>query len=276
MFGFIPVYVDNALGNIAAEKHPSSILKRWIEEHKRLEDDWQQNTGKALATSQYAKDSRTGGFQLRPRRELRVKEPNVWTKEVNVAFKELVHKILERIKNKLCFRWPSKMSGSLGEIRAFEGVRLASKGGATGQASKAQRDTLPPPLGVIEVIHAASIGTSVSRCKGVLSVVSVENAECKAQPKKKLKLARGSIEFEDEDLEGTTKPHDDILIVIAKINGFIVKRVLVDQGSGAENGDSRGANFAAREYRRKKGDEEDLYMYLAVSEHAVSAVLLKD
>ena len=30
---------------------------RWIEEYKRLEDDWQQKKGKALAISQYAKDS---------------------------------------------------------------------------------------------------------------------------------------------------------------------------------------------------------------------------
>ena len=38
--------------------------------------------------------------------------------------------------------------------------------GVTGQVSKAKRDMLPPPLGVIEVIHVASMGTSVSRCKG--------------------------------------------------------------------------------------------------------------
>ena len=55
------------------------------------------------ATSQYAKDSRTGGFKLRPRRELRIKEPNIRTGEVNVVFKESVHKILERIKNGLYF-----------------------------------------------------------------------------------------------------------------------------------------------------------------------------
>ena len=29
--------------------------------------------------------------------------------EVNVAFKELVHKIVERIKNESFFRWPNKM-----------------------------------------------------------------------------------------------------------------------------------------------------------------------
>ena len=65
-------------------------------------------------------------------------------------------------------------------------------------------------------------------------MVSVENAECEARLEKKLKLAQGPIEFEDEDLEGITKPHDDTLVVTASINGFIMKRVLVDQGSRAE------------------------------------------
>ena len=35
-------------------------------------------------------------------------------------------------------------------------------------------------------------------------------------------------------MEGTTQPHDDALMVTAWINGYIVKKVLVDQGSGAE------------------------------------------
>ena len=35
-------------------------------------------------------------------------------------------------------------------------------------------------------------------------------------------------------MEGTTQLHDDALVVRTIINGFIVKRVLVDQGSRAE------------------------------------------
>ena len=35
-------------------------------------------------------------------------------------------------------------------------------------------------------------------------------------------------------MEGTTQLHDDALVVTTIINGFIVKRVLVDQGSKAE------------------------------------------
>ena len=57
---------------------------------------------------------------------------------------------------------------------------------------------LPPLLGVIEVIHAASRGTLVTRRKGMLTVVLAE-----------------PIAFNNEDLEGMTQPHDDMLVVIA-------------------------------------------------------------
>ena len=49
-----------------------------------------------------------------------------------------------------------------------------------------------------------------------------------------MKYTQELIAFNDEDLEGTIQPHDDALVVIARINGFIVKRVLIDQGSGAK------------------------------------------
>ena len=42
------------------------------------------------------------------------------------------------------------------------------------------------------------------------------------------------IAFNDDDLEGTIQLHDDDLVVTTRINGFILKRVLIDQGSGAE------------------------------------------
>ena len=89
-------------------------------------------------------------------------------------------------------------------------------------------------LGVIEVIHAASKGTLVTRRKGVLTVVLANNCREEQPPGKRVKYAREPIAFDDEDLERTTQPHDDALVVSARINGFIVKRVLVDQGSGAE------------------------------------------
>ncbi|XP_023924095.2 uncharacterized protein LOC112035497 [Quercus suber] len=42
------------------------------------------------------------------------------------------------------------------------------------------------------------------------------------------------LSFLDKDKIGTIQPHDDALVVMLRIEGYDVKRVLVDQGSGAE------------------------------------------
>ena len=86
-------------------------------------------------------------------------------------------------------------------------------GDSVGEAPRSRGNTLPPPLGVIEVIHIASMGTIVSQRKGVLSVVSIENAREDARLGKKAKCSRELIAFRDDDLEGTTQLHDDALMV---------------------------------------------------------------
>jgi len=47
-------------------------------------------------------------------------------------------------------------------------------------------------------------------------------------------VARPALSFSDEGKVGTLQPHDDALVVTLRIGGYDVKRVLVDQGSGAE------------------------------------------
>ena len=42
------------------------------------------------------------------------------------------------------------------------------------------------------------------------------------------------LSFSDEDKVGTLQPYDDALVVILRIGGYDVKRVLVDQDSGVE------------------------------------------
>ncbi|XP_050280740.1 uncharacterized protein LOC126721719 [Quercus robur] len=49
-----------------------------------------------------------------------------------------------------------------------------------------------------------------------------------------MKFTWEPVSFDDGDLEGTIQPHDDALVVMARINGFLVKKVMIDQGSGAE------------------------------------------
>ena len=53
-------------------------------------------------------------------------------------------------------------------------------------------------------------------------------------PTKRTKGQLEPIAFDDEDLEGTIQPHDDALVITAQISGFLVKRVMIDQGSGAD------------------------------------------
>ena len=65
-------------------------------------------------------------------------------------------------------------------------------------------------------------------------MTSVKDVEDNDQPRNRLKLSREPIEFEDENLEGTTHPHDDALIIASRILGFVVKTVLIDQGRKAK------------------------------------------
>ena len=182
-------------------------LMRHIKEYKRLEDDRQQSKGKAPVTTQYSKEFRQGSFQPRLRRDVRIQEPGARAGEVNVTFKELMHKILDQIKNKSYFRWPSKIEGDplrrnqnlyciyhwdkrhtteqcrvlkdhleqlvrSGHLKEFV---LEPRGQEIRQNTRPQGNPLPPSLGVIEVIHAASRGTLVTQRKGVLIVVPAEN-----------------------------------------------------------------------------------------------------
>ena len=43
-----------------------------------------------------------------------------------------------------------------------------------------------------------------------------------------------ALSFSDKDKVGTLQPHDDALVVTLKIEGYDVKKVLVDQGNGVE------------------------------------------
>ena len=203
---------------------------------------------------------RQSGFQPRPRKDFRIQEPELRLGEVNVTFKELIHRIVDRIKNDPYFRWSNKMGGDpsrrnqnwyctyhkdnghttkqcrvlkdhLGQLMKAGYLKefVADIGNRdAGQGTQQRGNPLPPLLGVIEVIHATLRGTAMAGRKGVLTVVPVENGSGKQPPEKKLKVAREPISFNDDDLEGTIQPHDDALVVITRIKGFIVKRMMMD------------------------------------------------
>ena len=51
---------------------------------------------------------------------------------------------------------------------------------------------------------------------------------------KKPRTVKGKIAFSDDNLEGTSQPHNNALVVTLRIGGFLVKRVIIDQGSNIE------------------------------------------
>ncbi|XP_075645266.1 uncharacterized protein LOC142616271 [Castanea sativa] len=182
-------------------------LMTHIEGYKLLEDDWLQSKGKAPVINH----PRNISFQPRPRKDLRIQELGLGMGEVNVAFKELLVK-----------------------ARHLKEFVAATRNQEVGQADRLRGNPLPPPLEVIEVIHAVPKGTPVSRTRGILAVVPAENCAGEHSPRKKLMYTKQPIAFDNDDMEGTIQPHDNALVVTARIRGFIVKRIMIDQGSGAD------------------------------------------
>ncbi|XP_075636473.1 uncharacterized protein LOC142608661 [Castanea sativa] len=202
-------------------------LMRRIEEYKRLEDDRLQSKGKEPIISYPQNNS----FNPRHRKDLRIQEPGPAVGGVNTTFKEPVHRIIDRIKNEPYFKQPNKMLVKEGHLKE----NLVETGNQeTGQADRSRRNPLPPPLGVIEVIHAAQRAVKTPTAKGVSTVVLAEGSASEQPPGKKPRYTRQPIAFDDDDLEGTTQPHHDALIVTTRIMGFIVKRIMIDQRSGAD------------------------------------------
>ena len=78
---------------------------------------------------------------------------------------------------------------------------------------------------MIEVIHAALRSAAATR--GVLTVACIEGQSLG----KRMKVSQPAISFDEEDLEGTIQPHDNALVVTARVSSFLVKRVMIDQRS---------------------------------------------
>ena len=88
-------------------------------------------------------------------------------------------------------------------------------------------------MGTINVIFAAPdrTGSCPSR---VMSVARLPSEDISREPKR-ARLKRPLIlGFSDEDKIGTIQPHDDALVITLRIEGYDLKRVMVDQGSAAE------------------------------------------
>ena len=117
-----------------------------------------------------------------------------------------------------------------GKLKQF----LYQPNGQGSQAgSRAHRDASSrPPLGTISVIFVVlgRIGYFPTR---VMSIDRSFAEDLTPGLKRSIVEVRLALSFSDEDKVGTLQPHDDTLVVTLRIGGYDVKKMLVDQGSGA-------------------------------------------
>ena len=67
-----------------------------------------------------------------------------------------------------------------------------------------------------------------------MSVARLSSEDSNSEPKRAKLSIQPALSFSDVDKIGTILPHDDALVVTLRIGGYDVKRVMVDQGNGAE------------------------------------------
>ena len=177
-------------------------------------------------------------------------------------FRELVHRVLEKIKNEPYFKWPNKMAGeSTRRNQNFYYQYHQNHGGLQkplklpGPASSRRKAEAPsasfqwssrpnpleaperyclrPPVGTINVILAAP-GRTGTRPSRVLSVAQLSAKEPQPEPKRAKMNFHPTLSISEEDKIGTTQPYDDALLITLRIREYDVKRVMVDSGNAAE------------------------------------------
>ncbi|XP_065619325.1 uncharacterized protein LOC136063213 [Quercus suber] len=90
-----------------------------------------------------------------------------------------------------------------------------------------RNDSSKPSLGTINVIFAAPRRTGSWPSK-VMSVSRLPAGEFGRDPRSARMIVQPVLGFLDEDKIGTIQPHDDALVVTLRIEGYDVKRVMVD------------------------------------------------
>ncbi|XP_030969956.1 uncharacterized protein LOC115990248 [Quercus lobata] len=89
------------------------------------------------------------------------------------------------------------------------------------------------PLDTINVIFAAPerTGSCPSRVLSVFRSPAEDHSQALKRARVRVPLILG---FSDEDMVGTIQPHEDALVVMLRIGGYDVRRVMVDQGSAVD------------------------------------------
>ena len=88
------------------------LLMDRIDKYKRIEEDQLQGKGKTKVIPQERRDSRSDRLQNNcSRRDFSRQYAFANSQAVNVVFRELVQKVLEKVRNESFFKWPNKIAG---------------------------------------------------------------------------------------------------------------------------------------------------------------------
>ncbi|XP_050289601.1 uncharacterized protein LOC126727719 [Quercus robur] len=169
-----------------------------IDEYKRVEEDQQQGKGKVKVIPQDRRDFRSDRYNNnQPRRDFARQSGSTATQVVSTVFREPVHQLVKDERLKQFLYQPSGQSSQAG--------------------SRSQRDTSSrPPLDTINVTLAAPGRTG-------------------SHPSRVMFITRPPAEDSNPDPKRTKmEPYDDALVVTFRIEGYDVKKVSVNQGSGAK------------------------------------------
>ena len=81
-----------------------------IDEYKWVEEDQQQGKRKAKVIPQDKRDFKSDKYNNNwLRKDFVGQSGSIATQMVSIVFRELVHQVLEKIKNEPYFKWPHKM-----------------------------------------------------------------------------------------------------------------------------------------------------------------------
>ncbi|XP_023891838.1 uncharacterized protein LOC112003849 [Quercus suber] len=106
---------DHGLRKSLTGKPVSSVrqLMDKIDKYKKVEEDQQQGKGKDKVIPQEIRDFRLDRYRNnRPQRDFAGQSGLANFQAVNIVFRESVHQVLEKIKNKPFFKRPKEMIGN--------------------------------------------------------------------------------------------------------------------------------------------------------------------
>ncbi|XP_030946024.1 uncharacterized protein LOC115970545 [Quercus lobata] len=209
----VDLSTEHGLRKSLTSKPVTSVrqLMDQIDKYKKVEENQQQGKGKTKVIPQERRDFKSDRYNNnRPRRDFTRQSGFANAQAVNAVFRESVHqgKLKQLLHHSSC------------------------QGSQTGSDSRRDASSRPP-LGMINVIFVVS-GRTGSCPSRIMFVARLSPEDSNSKPKRAKMSMQLVLSFSYEDKVGTIQPHDDALVITLRIRGYDVKRVIVDQGSGAE------------------------------------------